>query len=96
MKTYRILIGNCEELLNDFIETLFQEACQGEATVQCTRTARIGDFVRQGCEREFDLIVQLPHNLLPELSAPTPIGFIGEAIRAIHTIKSRRPIPVRF
>ena len=73
MKTYHILIGNCEELLSDFIEALFQEVCEGKAAVQCTRTARVGEFVRQACDTEFDLIIQVPHNLFPELTAPTPV-----------------------
>lgn len=94
MKTYHILIGNCEELLNDYIKALFQEVCKGGAAVQCTRTARVGDFVRQGCEAEFDLIIQVPHNLFPAVNAPTPMGFIGEGIRAIRTIKAKRPVPV--
>ena len=94
MKTYYILIGNCEELLNDFIEALFQGVCEGKAVVKCTRAARAGDLVREACEREFDLVVQVPHNLLSEVSDPTPIGFITEAIRAIQIIKSRRPVPV--
>jgi len=94
MKTHNILIGNCEELLNDFIEALFHEVCDGQASVQCTRTARVADFVRKGCDTEFDLIIQVPHNLFPELSAPTPMGLIGEGTRAIRTIKSKRPAPV--
>ena len=94
MKTYHILIGNCEELLNAYIEVLFQEVCEGKATVQCTRAARLGDFVRQGCDRKFDLVIQVPHNLFPEVSAPTPMSLIGEAIRATSTIKSERPAPI--
>ena len=94
MKTYHILIGNCEELLSDFIEALFQEVCEGKAAVQCTRVARVGDFVQQGCDREFDLVIQIPHNLFPEVSAPTPMGLLGEAIRAVRTIKAKRPPPV--
>jgi hypothetical protein len=94
MKTYRILIGNCEELLSDFIGALFEEVCAGQTVVQCTRTARMGDFVRHGCDREFDLIIQVPRNLFPEVSAPTPIGLIGESIRAIRTIKARRSAPI--
>jgi CheY-like chemotaxis protein len=94
MKTYHILIGNCEELLNDFIEALFQEVCEGKAAIQCTRTAWVGDFVQQGCDREFDLVIQVPHNLFPEVSAPTPMGLLGEAIRAVRSIKSKGPTPV--
>jgi CheY-like chemotaxis protein len=94
MKTYHILIGNRQELLSDFIEALFQEVCEGKAAVQCTRAARVSDFVRQGCDGEFDLVVQVPHNLCPALNAPTPLGFIGEGIRAIRTIKSKRPAPI--
>ena len=94
MKTYHILIGNCEELLNDFIEALFREVCQGKAAVKFTRTARVGDFVQHACETEFDLIIQVPHNLSPELTAPTPIGLLGEGLRAVRTIKSKRPVPV--
>ena len=94
MKTYHILIGNCEDLLNDFIEALFQEVCEGEAAVQCSRTARVGDFVQEACAREFDLVIQVPHNLLPEVSAPTPMDVVGEAIRAVRAIKSKGLTPV--
>src|ERR1039457_2399266 len=89
MKTYHILIGNCEELLNDFIEALFQEVCRGEAAVQFPKTARVGEFVERACDTEFDLIIQVPHNLFPELAAPTPMGLLGEGLRAIRTVKSR-------
>jgi hypothetical protein len=94
MKRYRILLGNCEGLLNDFIEALFREVCNGKALVQCSRTARAGDLIQQACDSEFDLIVQVPHNLLPEVSAPTPMGFIAEAIRSIRIIKAKRPTPI--
>jgi CheY-like chemotaxis protein len=94
MKTYHILIGNCEELLSDFIEALFQEVCKGKAAVQCTRAPRVGDFVQQGCDREFDLVIQIPHNLFPEVSAPTPMGLLGESLRAVRAIKSKGPTPV--
>jgi CheY-like chemotaxis protein len=94
MKTYRILIGNCEELLSSFIETLFREACGAHAQVQCTRTGRVEEYIQHGCEAEFDLIIQIPHNLFPQMSAPTPIGLIGESIRAIRAIKARQPAPL--
>ena len=94
MKTYNILIGNCEGLLNDFIEALFQEVCRGKAEVQFTKTARVGDFVQRAGDTAFDLIIHVPHNLFPELSAPTPMGLLGEAVRAIRTIKSKHPTPV--
>ena len=94
MKTYHILIGNCEELLNDFIEALFREVCEGRAAVQCTRTARVGEFVQQGCDHEFDLVIQVPHNLFHEMREATPMGLLGEAIRAVRTIKSKGPTPV--
>jgi hypothetical protein len=88
MKTYHILIGNCEELLSDFFEALFREVCEGKAVLQCTRTRQVSEFVRQGCETEFDLVIQIPHNLFPGVTAPTPMDFIGEGIRAICTIKA--------
>ena len=94
MKTYHILIGNCEELLSDYIEALFQEVCDGQAAVQCTRTARISGFVQHGCDEAFDLIVQIPHNLLSPATAPTPMDVIGEGIRAVRAIKSKHLVPV--
>ncbi len=94
MKTYHILIGNCEELLTDYIEALFQEACEGQAAVECTRTTRVGEFLRQGCDRELDLIIQVPNNLFPEVSAPTPIGLLGESIRAVRAIRAKRTTPI--
>jgi len=94
MKNHRILIGNCEALLSDFIEALFQEVCEDRATVHCTRTARTGEFIQQGCDAEFDLIIQVPHNLFPVVNAPTPMGLVGEGIRAIRAIKSKHRTPV--
>jgi hypothetical protein len=94
MKTYHILIGNCEELLSDFIESLFQEACEGQAEVQCIRVGRVGEFTARACEGDFDVAIQVPPNLFPEVSAPTPIGLIGESIHAIRAIKERRPMPI--
>lgn len=94
MKTYDILLGNSEEILNDFIEALFREVYAGKAVVECTRAARTGDLVRQASDSEFDLVVLVPHNLLPEVSAPTPMGFVAEAIRSIHSIKYNNPVPV--
>ena len=94
LKTYHILLGSGEELLNDYIETLFQEVCEGRATVQCTRTPRVGEFVRVGCEGEFDLIIQIPNYQTPELTAPTPMGYLGEGLHAIRAIKARRPAPI--
>jgi CheY-like chemotaxis protein len=94
MKTYHILIGNCEELLSDFFEALFREVCEGNAVLQSTRTGRVSEFVRQGCETDFDLVIQVPHNLFPAATAPTPMDFICEGIRAIRTIKSEHPVPV--
>jgi DNA-binding response OmpR family regulator len=94
MKTYRILLGNRDELLSDFIETLFQEVCRDGAVVQCTRAVRVGEFVQQACEGDFDLIVQIPHNLTPEESALTPMGYLGEGLRAIRAIRSKRPAPL--
>jgi hypothetical protein len=94
MKTYHILIGNSEKLLSDYIEALFHEVCGGRAAVRCTRAAQVDDFIRQGCETRFDLIIQVPHNLSPASSARTPMGFLGEAACAIRAIKSTRPAPV--
>ncbi len=94
MKTYNILIGNCEDLLSAFIEALFKEACGTEASVQYTRTGRVEEFIRQGCAADFDLVIQVPHNLFPEASAPTPIGLIGESIGAIRSIKARCRSPI--
>lgn len=94
MKKYHILLGNSEALLNDFIEALFREVCQGRAAVKCTRTAQIGEFSRLGCENAFDLVIGVPANLRPEVSPPTPMGRLGEGLRAIRAIKSKRPAPV--
>jgi len=87
-------LGNREELLNDFIEALFHEVCKGKALVQCIRTAQVEDLVREACDREFDLIVPVPHNLVPEASPPTPMGFIVEALRSIRAIKAQWPTPI--
>jgi len=94
MKSYHILIGNSEKLLSDYIEALFQEVCNGQAAVQCIRTAQFAEFVRHGCDEHFDLVVQIPHNLLSAASVPTPMDVIGEGIRGIRAIKSKHLVPV--
>jgi CheY-like chemotaxis protein len=94
MKTCRILLGNSENLLNDFIEALFREVCQGRAAVECTRTAQIGEFGRVGCQASFDLAVVVPAKLRPELSPPTPMGHLGEGLRVIRAIKSKQEAPI--
>ena len=94
MKTYQLLLGNCEDLLSDFLEALFREACRGRAVVECTRTGQAGEFTRLGCERPFDLIIGIPGNLRPETSPPTPMGHLGEGIRAVREIKTARKTPI--
>jgi hypothetical protein len=94
MKTHRILLGNSEHLLNDFIEALFREVCQGRAAVECVRTARIGEFGRLGCEGSFDLAIVVPARLRPDLSPPTPMGHLGEALRVIRAIKSAQAVSI--
>ena len=96
MKTYHILIGNCEELLNDFIEALFQEVCRGKAAVTFTKTARVGEFVERACDTEFDLIIQVPHNLFPELAAPTPMGLLGEGDELSSAVGRLLKLPTRL
>lgn len=94
MKTYRILLGNGKEFLNDFIESLFHEVCQDHAAIHCTRTPRVDEFIQAGCGNDFDLIIAIPHYLTPESNAPIPMAYLGEGIRAIRTIKSNRPASI--
>ena len=94
MKICKILVGNCEQLLSDFIEVLFRGACGGDAEVRCSRAVRVGEFVRKACDEEHDLIILVPHNLMPENNPPTPIALIGESIEALRTIRGRTTSPV--
>ena len=71
-----------------------RKSAKDQAAVQCTRTPRVSDFVRAGCDSKFDLIIQIPHYLSPELTAPTPMAYLGEGLRAIRTIKSKRPASI--
>ena len=50
--------------------------------------------MQAGARTGFDPIIQVPHYLTPELTAPTPMGYLGEGLRAIRTIKSKRPAPI--
>ena len=72
MKTYHILLGNCEDLLNDFIEALFREVCGRKAGVKCTRVTQAGDLVRQACEENSISSSKFPATCFLRLGEPTP------------------------
>lgn len=94
MKTVRLLLGNSQARVSNLIETLVRSVCADQAVVETTRTAQAGDFTRLGCEEEFDLIIVLPDNLLPDPSPQGSLGPFGESVRAIAAIRQQCPAPI--
>ena len=89
-QTVKMLLGNSEERLNNIVEKLVRDVFADVAVVQAVRTAKVGQFMRQGCEQDFDLIVVMPDGLKPEYRPQGSLGHIGEATRAIHAITQAR------
>jgi len=94
MKTVNLLLGNSEGRVNNLIEALMRDVCDNHAIVHSIRTARVDEFIRQGCEGDFDLAIVIPDNLLPDPSRRTALSSIGEAVRAFEAIKKQRYTPI--
>ena len=94
MKRIHLLTGNAEGRLSDLIEGIVKEICANHAKLECARTARVDEFITLGCKEENELLILIPHNLLPDLCEPSMLTDVGEAVRAIRMIKSQRAVPI--
>lgn len=89
-----MLLGNCEEVVNDLIEATVQEVCGGRAEVSCIRTGRMDDFIQRGCDPAFDLVILVPNNLVSEAGQDQGLSPAGKGARAIEAIKLHCSTPV--
>ena len=94
MKTLNVLLCNSDRRVNNLIEVLVRDVCYNQAVVNCIRTAQVEDFIIQARERECDLIILAPEDLLPAANRRVPPGSISEAVRAIREIRARRVMPI--
>lgn len=94
MKKVHLLLGNSEELVNDLIEATVQEVCAGRAEVEAVRTAQMAEFIQQGCESDFDLVILIPNNLNLQEEPATATSPMGKGVQAIQAIKSHCSTPV--
>jgi hypothetical protein len=94
VKAFKLLLGNSERRVSNLIEALVRSACADQAIVECTRAAEIGDFTRQGCEEQLDLIIIVPDKVRPDLSPHGSLGPLGESLRALGTIRRKFATPI--
>ncbi len=94
MKTLNVLLCHSDRRVNNLIEVLLRDVCYNQAVVNCARTVRVEDFIIQARERECDLIIVSPDDLLTAGGRRVPRGSISEAVRAVHEIRERRGMPI--
>jgi hypothetical protein len=93
MRELRVLLGNCEPLLNDYMEALLQELCEEWGVLKCTRAAWLEDFEGQAGQGKFDLVVLIPNNVRGE-GRCISLHHSEEALRVLGSIKRRGSTPV--
>jgi DNA-binding response OmpR family regulator len=94
MKTVNVLLCHSDRRVSNLIEVLVRDVCYNQAVVHCARTVRVEDFIIQARERECDLIILAPDELLPCQGQRAPRGSIVEALRAVREIRERRAMPI--
>jgi DNA-binding response OmpR family regulator len=94
MKTLNVLLCNSDRRVANLIEALVRDVCYNQAVVNCTRSAQVEDFIIQARERECDLIIVAPDDLLLAGGRRVPRGSISEAVRAVREIRERRGMPI--
>src|SRR5258706_10938761 len=89
MKKLNILLVNSSRDGSNVIEALVRDVCYNRAIVECTRTARVDEFLRMICCEWLDLIIMPPDNLLPGTNHRRFLGSMAEAIRAVQAIRNQ-------
>src|SRR2546423_8305628 len=86
MKRLNVLLCNSDRRVNNLIEVLVRDVCYNQAVVNCTRSAQVEDFIILAREKECDLVILAPNDLLAAGGRPLHRASLGEAIRAIGEI----------
>src|SRR6266853_1765334 len=94
MQTIKLLLGNWEGLLNNFIEMLVQDACKARGPIESIRTVTIDEFTHEGLTGRYDLAILIPNNLAPEWMVPTAFDAFGEGSKAIRRVRARCATPI--
>ena len=94
MKKVKLLLGNCENVVNDLLQATVEEFCAGRAEVKCIRTAQLEEFIRKGRDPTLDLVILIPNNLMTQTEGHISLGGLGPGVRAIQAIKSESSTPV--
>ena len=94
MKTLNVLLCNSDRRVNNLIEVLVRDVCYNHAVVNFARTAQVEEVIIQARERECDLIIVAPDDLLAAGGRRVPRGSISEAARAVREIRERRGMPI--
>jgi hypothetical protein len=94
MNTMNLLLGNSEQLLNNFIQILVQDACADEGIVTSTSVRTVEGLILQGLTGRFDLVIVIPNNLVPDGTSTRAYDAFAEAGEAIQILKKRCGMPI--
>jgi hypothetical protein len=92
MKTVHLLLGSSERRLNSFIEATVLDVCYNRAAVQCTRTSRLGEFVRLSGFGGVDLMILAANHQLPEPGRTESDSEV--LVQAVWTAKNQCSAPL--
>ncbi len=94
MRTIRLLLGNSEQLLTNFIEVLVQDACADEGLVETSSARTVEAVILKGLTGRFDLGIIIPNNLIADRAPSSRQDAFSEAAQAIHILKKRCSMPI--
>lgn len=94
MKTLNVLLCHSDRRVNNLIEVLVRDVCYNQAIINCNRTTMVEDFIIQAREKECDLIILAPNDVLAAGGRPVHRASLAETIRAVGEIRERRGMPI--
>jgi hypothetical protein len=94
MKTVYVLIGNSDRRMNNLIEVAVRDVCYEQLLVECATTSRLDELLHRASADNVGLIFLAPYHVVVGPPQRASSVSMEDAIRCVHTLKSRRPVPL--
>src|SRR4051812_21051994 len=93
---YQVLIGNCEDALNEIGLLVLEQVLQGAFELKVTKTAHLAGLVEKSANQEFDLCLLVLNNIMvPELPSNSHVQTrIHRVLDFIASLKAKHRTPV--